>query len=73
MIPLISALVEDNSGGTSSTRVVMLLWLTLVCIAWAFVAYKTTGIPDIPPGVLTLSGMLLSAKVVQRFGEKPTG
>lgn len=63
-------MLEDGSGGYSTTRVVLTLWLLLLCICWSVIAVRTQSIPDIPQGVLALTGMLLSAKVVQRFGEK---
>jgi len=65
------SVLEDNSGGVSSNRVILLLWMLLLCGMWTYQAVGAPSLPDIPPGVLTLTGMLLSAKVVQRFAEKP--
>lgn len=63
-------MLEDGAGGYSTTRVVLTIWLLLLCVTWTIVAIHTKTLPDIPQGALALTGMLLSAKVVQRFGEK---
>jgi hypothetical protein len=63
--------LEDNSGGASSIRITMLTWLALVAGLWAYIALRTTSLPDIPPGVLALTAMIVGGKVVQRFGEQP--
>lgn len=65
------SILEDHSGGVSSNRVILCLWMLLLCGMWAYQAIGAPSLPDIPTGVLTLTGMLLSAKVVQRFAEKP--
>lgn len=63
------SLLEDNSGGVSSMRLAMLLWLLAIGVTWTVLAFRTSQLPDIPPGVLALTGMLVGGKVVQRFGE----
>lgn len=68
----LKSLLEDNSGGLSSCRVVMLVWTMALFGTWVTVAYKTKSLPDVPTGVLTLTGMILGGKVVQRFGETPS-
>lgn len=73
--PSISSMFEDNSGGISSIRVLMLLWGAGVFIiwaaAWAVAIYH--GIytaPNIPPEVVTILLGVTGIKTVQRFGEK---
>ena len=67
----LASIFEDNSGGTSSIRVFMALWLVLLMVVWGIVALRTQAIPDIPTGVLGLTSMLVAGKVIQRYGEQP--
>ena len=62
---------SDNSGGISTIRVIAVLWMLTLTSTWTFVAIKNVEIPDIPEGVLTVTGTLIGGKVIQRFGEKP--
>lgn len=73
--PSISSLVEDNSGGISSIRVLMLLWGVGVFLIWAFAAimgviHGVYVFPAIPETVLTVLLGVTGIKTVQRFGEK---
>jgi hypothetical protein len=65
------SILEDNAGGLSSIRVLMLCWSVAVIGAWVFVAITTRALPDIPSGVITFTGMVIGGKVAQRFGEQP--
>ncbi len=64
-----AGLLEDNSGGFSSIRFVLLVWFTLVFVVWTYTAFHLGTVPDIPSGTLTFSATLAGSKVVQRFGE----
>jgi len=64
------SILEDNAGGFSSIRLLMLVWATVLITTWVVVAIYTRTIPDIPPGVLAFTGMVVGGKVVQRYGEK---
>ena len=64
-------MLQDNGGGISSQRVLLLVWCAVLIVVWCVVAIKTKTIPDIPAGVLTLSGIIIGGKVLQRFGEQP--
>ena len=65
------SILEDNAGGLSSIRVLMLCWCVAVMVTWCVVALSTRTMPDIPPGVITFTGMVLGGKVIQRFAEQP--
>lgn len=72
----ISSIIQDNSGGLSSTRVLMLLWGGGVFVVWGFSAVVAAvhGIyifPPIPESVVTILGIVLGGKVVQRPFENP--
>jgi hypothetical protein len=58
----LSSIVQDNSGGLSSSRILMLMWGIVTLLIWA------AG--TIPPEVVTILLGITGAKVVQRFGEK---
>lgn len=67
----IQSLIEDNSGGFSSTRLVFVIWCLVVLSVWAGVSFINNELKPIDSSVITILGILSSAKVVQRFGEKP--
>ena len=71
----ISSIIQDNSGGLSSIRVLMLLWGCGVFLVWAAGAVTAMihGIyvfPTIPPEVVTILIGVTGIKTVQRFGER---
>lgn len=70
----LNSMLEDNSGGLSSTRFITLLWSAGVFLIWAItsclVVYKGgTSLMTIPPEVVTILLGVMSLKVVQRYGE----
>jgi len=71
----ITSIIEDNSGGLSSTRILMLLWGIVPLAVWAAgsVVALYHGIyvyPTLSPEVVTVMLGITGAKVVQRYGEK---
>lgn len=69
MNKVLESMLSDNSGGISSLRVLCVSWIILLMSVWIGVAIAKGELPDIPGGVLTLTGTLIGGKVVQRFGE----
>lgn len=69
---MINDMLQDNSGGTSSARVAMIVTIGVVLAVWCAVSLKTGAMADIPQSVLTLALGTSALKVAQRFGEKPT-
>ncbi len=63
-------LFEDNSGGASSSRVLMLLWGIGVFVVWCYTSIHTGGMIPIPESVITVLLGTAAVKAVQRFGEK---
>ncbi len=72
MNKLLEFLQEDN-GGFSSTRLAFLLWVFGVLVVWiiASVTSQPMTLARIDPSVTTVLGILMTGKVVQKFGEKP--
>jgi hypothetical protein len=70
-VSFLKSILEDNAGGLSSIRLLMIAWALAVMVTWCVVAISTKTIPDIPTGVLTFTGMIVGGKVAQRFGEQP--
>ena len=71
----ISSIIQDNTGGLSSIRVLMLLWGGGVFLVWAAGACVAIyhGIyvfPSLPPEIVTILLGVTGIKTVQRFGEK---
>ena len=67
----IKGILEDNSGGASSARLLMLLWGVGVFIIWCYVSFHTGAMVALPETVITVLLGTSPMKVVQRFGEKP--
>lgn len=70
-----SSIIQDNSGGVSSMRVLMLLWGIGVLTIWvaAWIVGMIHGIytaPTIPSEIVTILLGITGTKCVQRFGEK---
>ena len=70
-----SSIIQDNSGGISSIRCLMLLWGVGVFLVWA--AGAVVGLvhgvyvfPTIPPEVVTILLGVSEIKTVQSFGER---
>jgi hypothetical protein len=71
----ISSIIQDNSGGLSSIRVLMLLWGGGVFLIWsaAWIVGLYHGIytaPTLPPEIVTILLGVSGIKTVQRFGER---
>jgi hypothetical protein len=62
-------LLNDKDGKQSSMRLAMLAWAGAVLVAWLWTSYTQNQLVDIPQSVLTIVGVFVSGKVVQRFGE----
>lgn len=61
---------SDNSGGMSSMRLIMAVWFLGALVLWMIVSFQKAEIQPMPESIITLLGIVLSGKVVQRFGEK---
>ena len=71
----ISSMIQDNSGGISSIRILMLTWglgiFLLWGTAWGISIYKGNySPPSIPGEAVTIVLGVSGAKAVQRYGEK---
>ena len=68
----LSSFLEDNSGGFSATRLAFLLWALGVLAVWIYSSIRNNGCSlGIDGSVTTILGILMTGKVVQRFGEQP--
>jgi len=62
---------EPRAGKLSAIRLVFIVWALVVLVVWAIQSLRGDGLADIPAPVITVLGMLLGGKVVQRFAEGP--
>jgi hypothetical protein len=60
---------QDTDGKLSATRLVMIIWAFGVLIVWGFVTLKTGTLTELPNSVVEILGIVLTGKVVQKFGE----
>ena len=63
-------MLQDNSGGASSARVLLLIWGVGVLIIWAYICVKTGALAALPSEAVMVILGLSASKTVQRFGEK---
>lgn len=64
--------LQDPNGEFSSTRLAFLAWIFAVLVGWGVDTVKHDyKLAEIPESVQVLIGVLMTGKVVQRFGEKP--
>jgi hypothetical protein len=70
----ITSILQDNTGGLSSIRILMLLWGCGVFLIWGFGAVMAIlhglPFPSLPPEIITVLLGITGIKTVQRFGEK---
>ncbi len=64
-------LLEDNSGGFSTMRLVFLLWMVVLCFNWTFASIKSGKMEPLDGSLVTLTAALAVTKTAQRIGEKP--
>lgn len=61
--------IQDGQGNTSSLRVVMLAWFTLLLIGVVYLTIKDDDFPDIPTGLQVITTTILVSKLWQNGQE----
>lgn len=61
--------LEDGDGSLSSTRLAFLLWAIGVLVVWIIASVEKKTLQPIDSSVTTVLGILMTGKVVQKFGE----
>ena len=61
--------IQEENGKLSVTRLMFFLWGLGVLAVWIFACVSSKTIHPIDSTVITLIGVFLTGKVVQRFGE----
>lgn len=62
--------LEEPQGGLSSCRLTLMLWTLGVLTCWVVVSIQKQALQPLDESVTTLTGILISGKVVQRFAER---
>ena len=65
----LSEFLQEDNGGFSATRLGYLIWVVGVLAVWVFTSLKAGALQPLPAEVVTVLGILMSGKVVQKFGE----
>ena len=60
---------EEPNGGLSSTRVVLIMWFSMLTFVYGWTTLTTGKLPEIPYDVVALSACLLTGKWLQRKEE----
>lgn len=61
--------LQDDKGNTSSMRIAFLCLVVGVFLVWAIVCVMSKAIVDLPSGIQTVLGMIMTGKVAQKFAE----
>ena len=63
--------MKEDNGNFSSSRLGFLLWVIGVLAVWVIDSLKCPSctLATIPDSVITIVGILMGGKVVQKFGE----
>ena len=62
-------LTDKKADKLSASRLLLLLWGVGVLVTWIIASVMGDELEDIPNSVVTILGILISGKTVQRFGE----
>ena len=62
--------VKEDNGKFSATRLSFVAWSLVILVMWAFVSFQRQELVVIDNSIVSILGVLMSGKVVQRFGEK---
>jgi len=62
--------VKEETGKFSATRLAFVAWSLIVLVMWAIVSYQQGELAEINNSIVSILGVFMSGKVVQRFGEK---
>jgi len=63
---------QDDKGIFSATRLAFLVWTFAVLIGWGVASARHNKLEEIPSSVQVIIGVLMTGKVVQKFGEQST-
>ncbi len=66
----LSEFFEEPAGGLSASRLLMLGWGFVILGVWTFASIHAKALVPIDNSVITMFGVAVGGKVVQRFGEK---
>jgi hypothetical protein len=66
---LLDGFMKDKDGKPSSSRLLILMWGLGVFAIWAVSSLKSSTLQSIPDSVITILGVLVGGKTLQRFGE----
>jgi hypothetical protein len=65
----VASFIREENGKLSSSRLLLMIWGGGVFLIWAISSLKSATLQTIPDSVITVVGLCLGAKTVQRFGE----
>ncbi len=60
---------EDTDGKFSATRLVLITWAIGTFVIWSYISIQTATLADLPNSVVQILGIVLTGKVIQKFGE----
>lgn len=66
----IGEMFQEDNGGYSMLRILIVACYALVFVVWAYVCIRTKAVIDLPGGVVTVLMGELTAKVWQKREEK---
>jgi hypothetical protein len=74
----LSTFLQEDNGKLSATRLVLLVWVLGLLGVWAagslhniYLGDMGPALLELPPSTITIVGILMAGKVVQKYEEKP--
>ncbi len=61
--------LQEDNGRFSATRLAFLFWSIGVLVVWITISLYQHTLSDLPQSIYLIIGMLMSGKVIQKFGE----
>ncbi len=74
----LSTFLQEDNGKLSATRLVLLVWVIGLLVVWTagsihniYLGDSDATLLELPTSTITLVGILMAGKVVQKYEEKP--
>lgn len=65
-------MLDTRDPSVSSSRFLSVMTVMIILYGWLWVSLYTQTVWDIPTGVYTLAGIIVTGKAVEKFAERPS-
>lgn len=57
---------SDNDGSMSASRLILIMYATVIIGAWSYISIKSTTLTPVPESVITMLGLAIGGKIIQK-------